>query len=123
MFLAQLLGVLYVCVGIGALINPKYYKSVMDNFLKSEALMYFGGAVALVVGFVLVKLHNLWVADWRVVITIIAWLSVLKGALLLIEPEMIVKSTKKIIKKNHFANYGFIALAIGIVLLYLGVYA
>jgi VanZ family protein len=34
----------------------------------------------------MVSFHNLWVADWRVVITIIGWLSILKGAIRILLP-------------------------------------
>jgi len=122
-YLAQLFGVVYLCVGLGALINPKYYKRILDDFLKSEALLYLGGAAALVIGFVLVNLHNLWVKDWPVIITVIAWLSVIKGALLLIQPDPLLKITKQIAKKKKFTAYGLAALALGAILAYFGFFA
>lgn len=84
--LARLIGPLFIVVGLGVLANRPYYRTMIAEFLKNPALYYFSGAIAFVVGVAIVLYHNIWTADWRVVITIIGWLSVFKGAVRILLP-------------------------------------
>ena len=45
------------------------------------------GMFALLAGLAIVNTHNLWVSDWRVIITILGWLAVVRGALSLLFPN------------------------------------
>lgn len=85
--LASLLGPLFLLIGIGMLLNQQHYRSMLASFLKDSGLYYFSGALALVAGIAMVLFHNLWVADWRLVITLIGWLSIVKGAVRLLLPR------------------------------------
>ena len=49
------------------------------------------GYLALIIGLATVILHNVWVADWRVVITVFGWLSLLKGIVRIGFPEITQK--------------------------------
>ena len=86
LLLARLIGPLFLVVGLGMLVNRAYYRTMITSFLKDPGLYYFSGTLALVVGLAMVLFHNLWTADWRVVITAIGWLSVLKGAVRILLP-------------------------------------
>jgi len=50
-------------------------------FIKNEELYYFSGAIAFVADVAIVLHHNLWVADWRDIITVLGWVSIVKGEL------------------------------------------
>lgn len=86
-FVAALLGPIYIIVGIGILLNPDHYQRMAQDFLRSPALTYIGGAMALAAGISILYFHNVWTADWRVIITILGWLASLKGAQLLVFPK------------------------------------
>ncbi len=77
--IAWLIGPLYIVVALGMLINRRFYETVMADFLKNEALVYFSGALALVAGVAIVLSHSIWAPDWRVVITVLGWLAIAKG--------------------------------------------
>ena len=86
-FVAQLLGITYLAVGIGFLNSRKHYEKMLNNFVKDPAVMYLGGLMALIIGFLLVTYHNIWVKNWTVLITILGWGALLKGVLLLAIPK------------------------------------
>ena len=85
-FVAALIGPIYVIVGIGILLNPDHYRRMTEDFFRSPALLYLGGAMALAAGLSILYVHHSWSGDWRVIITILGWLATLKGAHLLILP-------------------------------------
>lgn len=38
-------------------------------------------------GMVIVALYNVWRADWRVLVTVLGWLTVIKGAVIMLLPS------------------------------------
>jgi len=72
-------------------------------------------------GSFVVAAHNLWVPDWRVIITIVGYWSIAKGAGLLIIPNF-VQIFKPIIGANDVAYRvgGIVWFIIGLVLFYFG---
>ena len=93
------------------------YQRIMEDFSKNAALIYFGGALALIVGFLIVLTHNVWVAGWPVIITIFGWLGIIKGAWLFIFPDAVNKFVEAYQKKTsllvvHIA----LVLVIGVIL-------
>ncbi len=53
------------------------------------------GYITFLLGLVTVILHDLWVADWRVAITILGWVTLLKGVTKIGFPEHINKQAQK----------------------------
>ena len=48
-----------------------------------------GGLVLLVCGVLMVIGHNLWVPDWRVLVTIVAWAVLLESIVLILAPRIL----------------------------------
>lgn len=55
--------------------------------------MFIAGFFTLILGVLLVVSHNRWVWNWRVIITVIAWLTLIKGASIILYPIFIDKMT------------------------------
>ena len=100
LFLAQIIGPYCIIVGVGVLANRGYYEKMIDGFLKNEALLYFGGIIALLFGLLIVLTHNVWVVGWPAVITIFGWLGLIKGAWLLVFPGTVHKFMKSYQKNS-----------------------
>ena len=64
-------------------------------------------------GLAIVLTHNIWTADWRVLITIFGWLNVIGGAVRLVGPPLLVKVGRAMLKQSWFIP---IAAAIWVVL-------
>lgn len=122
-FIAQILGVIYSVVGLGFLLNQKYYQKNLKAIVASPAVPYFGGVAALVTGYILITFHNIWIKDWVVLITIVGWLALLKGFVYLIAPEFGIDLAKNWVKKPNMALYGILIFALGLVFAYFGFFA
>ncbi|MBN2097358.1 MAG: hypothetical protein JW714_02635 [Candidatus Omnitrophica bacterium] len=67
-FIARVFGLCYLIIGLGFMLNRKAFQRVMEDFCKNAALVFFSGLFALVVGIVIILNHNLWVANWTVLL-------------------------------------------------------
>ena len=123
MILAKIYGIVFIAVGLGMLINAKYYRKNIDDFMKSPGLMYLGGAIALVVGFLIVTYHNLWVKDWRVLITLFGWIGLIKGVMFLVFPKKAMELSSSMLKQKNFTTWGAITLILGLIVGYFGFFA
>ncbi len=98
-FVARILGPLCVIVALGIILNRDFYMKVMEDYCKNTALVFVGGMMALIVGLVIVLLHNVWVLEWPVIITIYGWGGVLKGTWMIVFPKT-VSSFMEVYSKN-----------------------
>ena len=91
--LFQVLGILYLAVGIGMIISPNFYKNLLAALSEHPPAVYLSGLISLGVGFLLVTFHNIWkVNEWTVIITILGWVALLKGLIVLIVPNAAIKT-------------------------------
>jgi len=123
LLLAKLLGVMYLVVGLGMLVNGKLLKSMLADFAKSPGLSYSMGMMILVACTAAVLYHNLWEGGWHVVlVTLFMWAGLLKGALFIIAPKMQLKMAKSVLSKMNTSLLGVLVLAMGVLFSYIGFY-
>jgi hypothetical protein len=117
--LAVLMGSTLVIVGI-TLFNKSYFNEVMTDLANSKGLLWLTGLITFVMGMVMVALYNVWSADWRVLVTLLGWLTVIKGAVIMLVPSSMMLLYRRF-WSNHLLTYsGLYALVLGGVLLFLG---
>jgi hypothetical protein len=117
--LAVLMGSALVIVGI-TLFNKSYFSAVMTDLANSKGLLWVTGLITFVMGMVIVVLYNIWSADWRVPVTLLGWLTVIKGAVITLFPSSMMLLYRRFLS-NHLLTYsGVYALVLGGLLLFLG---
>ena len=79
LLIAKIIGVIYTSFGIGLLFNKKHYKSTFPKLLENPSYTILGGFMAIVLGFLILELHNGSENDWTVIIPIIGWIAIIKG--------------------------------------------
>jgi len=119
-FLARLIGPLYLAVGLGLFLNQSHYREMLRSLPAGGLFYYLSGAVALSFGLVILQFHNLWVADWRVIFTVIGWIALAKGALLLLAPKAAVRVTLLFASGPVLLGAAAFAILLGGWLSYLG---
>ena len=113
LFLARLIGPVMLVVGLAVFANLRRFRDIAEEFLASRALMFLSGLAIMPVGVAIVLKHNIWTADWRVLITIVGWLNVVSGVLRLFGPLFVVRAGHAILKQPYFTS---VAAAIWVVL-------
>lgn len=92
-FFALFWGWLTVIVTLMFFIRPKALHDVKRLIVEDRSFGLTYGYLSLFLGLASVLLHNDWVLNWHVLITIFGWLALIKGILVIAWPEM-SKNTK-----------------------------
>ena len=101
--------------------NTAFYRRIVEEFIESPALCYLGGILALFFGLFILNFNNAWTADWTVIITIIGWLSVVKGVLLIVFPKVYLNFSNWMRMGDAMMRYiGIIYLLLGLFLTFKG---
>jgi len=116
-FLAKILGPYCVIVALGGLFNLKAYQRVIHEFTTNAAMVYISGVFALLFGLWILQYHHIWIFNWRVIITIVGWMSIIKGMYLIFFPGSLVQIAKFYQKSPIFlASHLILALVLGVIL-------
>ena len=87
--LAKIFGIYLFVITLAMLFNPRAFKLLISEFVSNSAVLSLGGFIALILGTILIVIHNVWVMDWRVSLTLISWLIFFKGCIRLLVPQML----------------------------------
>jgi len=83
------LAIIGIGMAVGLLMEGETYSSLLKEFIASRQVIFLTGILALTAGWAIVHAHNLWVSDWRVIVTVLGWLLVLRGVMLLVFPAAV----------------------------------
>lgn len=108
-FFAKLWGSYFIIFGLLSLITKQLGKTI--EMTDNKAFVISTGYITLIMGLVTVILHNVWVADWRIAITILGWSTLIKGILKIGFPEFIHKQAQHF--KSQQMLEAIILLALG----------
>ncbi len=120
-FMAKIIGPFCIAAGLGIMFNAKTYQRVIEDFFRNSALIYLGGVFALLFGLLIVLTHNIWVANWTVIITVFGWLALIKGIWLIVLPNTLGKITGFYSRKTGLlVIHSVIMLVLGLYLTIMG---
>jgi hypothetical protein len=120
-FLAKLIGPVLLVLGTGMLVNGKAFRPVIDEIVRNRAVVVLFGLMTMSAGLAVVLTHNVWVADWPVLITILGWLSLIAGGFRLLTPQDAIKFGRKMYEQSNGLFAGAVIwVAIGAVLCFFG---
>ncbi|HSX37504.1 MAG TPA: hypothetical protein VLE95_01600 [Chlamydiales bacterium] len=119
-FLAQVVGLYLFLISLAMLVHQARFKKTMSDLLGNMMLISLTGVAMLIVGLLIVVDHNIWVADWPVIITIIGWILLLQGLMRLFVPDAFVKMSKDMQGKIVYTLGCWVRLFIGVYLIWAG---
>jgi len=120
-FLAKLIGPVFVLMGIAVILDSKRFQQLAREFIESEALIFLSGIITLPIGLAIVITHNVWVFDWPVVITFFGWLAIAAGIARMTMPNPLKKIAAAMIdSKSYFFASSVVTILLGAYLSYQG---
>lgn len=116
LFIAQMLGIYFLLLGIVALLRRKQTHEMIREIGDNKAVMWTVAIVELGVGIVLVTGHAVW-TGWPIVITVIGWAFLIEGLFYLLVPQRSVKKALRRLTRTGWFNFGvLLTLALGVYL-------
>jgi hypothetical protein len=118
--IARITSVIYLSAAAGAIIDRDQYRRVAEDVFKNAALTYWMGFTAAIVGSLIVNYHNIWVGNWTVLITILGWLALIKGVLIIAVPKRVERFSKMVFSGKMLQCFPYLAGLLGVLFGYLG---
>lgn len=119
LFIAQVLAICYLSVGIGFLISKEYYRKEVTKLLENPGFVLLGGYFAIIIGALILRVQNTWESDWTTLVTIIGWIAIIKGIWLIVFPKSITQFKTLLQAKYH--NWVSTAIIVlGLIFAYFG---
>lgn len=116
LFIGKVLGLYLIIVCLAMIVRRPAFEILLREAGNNQLLLFISATIATIIGLLIVVSHNLWVADWRVVITILGWLTLLKGLVRFFFPSVVQQATK-----FWFENYQYVYI-VSIIFLLVGIY-
>lgn len=89
-FLAKFWGWFLIIFFLILSLRPKRIRQIF-SYLKDEKFLIIIALFAIIVGLFNILFHNIWELNYKIIITGIGWISLLKGLALFIFPKITVK--------------------------------
>ncbi len=88
-FLAKFWGWYLIIFFVILSFNPKRIKQIFND-LNNERFLILTSFIAIIVGLLNILFHNIWETNWKLIITLIGWISLFIGLALFIFPRSTV---------------------------------
>ncbi len=109
-FLAKLIGLFLLGMAAPMAIHKSVFVATIDGVVRDQGLMLTFGMIALSMGLAMILAHNVWRGGATpVLVTLIGWLALAKGLMLLFVPPPAMVPLLDIVKFAH-GYYGYVAL-------------
>ena len=112
---------MFVVAGVAFLVKPRMIRTILPEFIRSPTWLYLAGFMGLLVGLALVLTHRVWALDWRLIITVIGWVTLVRSLITIFQPQWIVAAGNAMLAHREiFVGAAVTELIIGLVLSYFG---
>lgn len=108
---ARVIGPYFLIVPITAAVRAPQMQTLLADFEADSVWAWFGGAIALLMGLVVVALHPYWTDPPAVIVSVLGWLMVLRGVLLLAFPASMMSTANAVIGSGAAWRIAYLALA------------
>lgn len=115
--LAEVLGMTYVVLGLSMVLNKRATESAVVSLVENKGVTWLAGLVTLLLGSFMLSLNNVWTSGLPLYITILGWLTFIKGSVIILFPDFAHSYYKKINQGSVFFWGGIAVILIGLALL------
>jgi len=117
LFLAKVIGLYFLVIGLHMALRRKELRIMFETFVENRPLTYLTSVFALILGLLLVVSHNVWIAGWPIIITLLSWLVLIKAiAYLLLPFDALARAVKVFNRPAWFTAGGAITAGFGLFL-------
>ena len=118
LFLARSWGLFIALICIGLLLHKKRFTSMLTKI--DSAPFFLIGMLILGIGAAQVVGYEVWQFNWKGLLTLFGWASLIKGVLIIFVPGYSEKFVKLAVKEHLYTLSMVVGLVAGLYLLYAG---
>lgn len=120
-FLAKALGLYFLIVSTAMFVDMQQFLAHVSALVNDRPLMFLTGFISLIIGILMVTAHNFWQWHWALILTIIAWITLIKGIVLIFYPVLIQEFSLSYADSLVYAYSGAaLDFLLGLTLMYFG---
>lgn len=113
LFLAKMMAAYLFATGLGFFLSKRFYLRMLHDALSAHPIsVNLSGMVHFFIGMAVVLNHFLWGHHLEIVVSLLGLAFLLKGSMLIVIPDLVMRSNKTTARALPFAGTGFIALSI-----------
>ncbi len=120
--LSQTVGLYFMIMSIIMITRMQHYRDMISRMDHTNPAILVASRLALMIGCFLVVIHNLWVWEPRILLTLIGWFILIKSILWLGFPKYMLECAKKVYLSPWFYVYIIAIFIMGFFLLTKGFY-
>lgn len=117
LWLARIFGPFFFIIGLWMIFRLEDIQKVWNSIRNTPGLFYIGGLLNLLIGLTVLSTYHSWTWGLPVLLTIIGWLMLLRGLLVLFAPEKVLSWTEGL--SPFSKSWAVLPLVIGILLSWL----
>ncbi|MDJ0507758.1 MAG: hypothetical protein QNJ64_00650 [Crocosphaera sp.] len=117
----QVFATFLIITGLSYLFQSAVWRDLIQELLSNKSWLMMWSLLFLPWGLIVVFIHNIWVANWTVVITVLGWLITVKCVLYLLFPDWanFVKHWSDDFLQRYIKIAGALDALLGVILLFL----
>jgi hypothetical protein len=112
-FIARLIGPLFVVLGVGMLLNSGLYADMIGQAVLVPVVIALSGILSFSAGLAILLGYRSWTFDWRIIITIFGWLCVIAGIIRIVLPVVAAATALTVYSATGVTVAGVIVLIVG----------
>jgi len=116
--LSEAIGIYMIVVGIGGFLAPSRWRAVMEDLERSPGLVMALGFPVFAAGAALVLIHSIWTDPLAVIVSLIGYVALIEGALLLAVPDPLIKIGRWSVQFTR--AWAIVSIVLGILLFLAG---
>jgi hypothetical protein len=113
LFFAGLWGPVIFAMGLGIFVSRNYYLKIYRDLEQETLAVLLYGIAGVVIGILQVSSHNVWETLPQILVSILGWGVLIKGAIFIIAPRIADKSGDTFVKANLLPVAGVVMLVLG----------
>lgn len=119
-FLAKFFGVYYLIFAVLWVLRQEQLKEVIKDLIGKPAILSVTGVISLMLGVAIAVTHSIWTWNFQGLITLIAYLAILKGIIRLSFPKQDKELAMSLLKGKGYWFTFLVMAVIGLYLTYVG---
>jgi|SRR3989344_8005539 len=114
----KVMGVYLVVSGLFLIVRGKTVPILLKDFFSHPAIVYLTGIILIFLSSMYLIQYNVWDSSWKTVVTVFAWLILIKGLGYVFIPQVLNEvSIRKF--RTMFGVYGLVSVVVGVYLFFL----